>query len=97
MAREVFETKNLKPSDCAWFRVCHVKWRWQTMGWGIGVRELRWWWEWGSSVYRHAAGEGVWGQTPETERLWLETERLWLGFGCAMSIGNRGQWSVVLG
>jgi hypothetical protein len=56
-------------------------------GWGVGVRLLRWWWEWGHP-FGDAGPEGVLGQNPKTERLWL-------GFGCAVSIDNGGQWSEV--
>ena len=85
----VFRFKNPKPSHCSSVlcAVCQ-----SVMGndglecWGEVIEEVV---GVGTSVWRCAAEEGVWGQKPKTKPPCL-------GFGCTVSNGGGRQWVGVL-
>ena len=60
------------------------------MGEDGGVVRMRHWWWWGGAFAKREAGEGGWGQKPQTEPLGLD-------FGRAVGNGGGERWGEVVG
>jgi len=59
------------------------------MGEDGGVVRMRHWWWWGGAFAKREAGEGGWGQKPQTETLGLD-------FGHAVGNGAGERWGEVV-